>query len=90
MKTNAAFSRQLESRKEVQHIGSVGFKVYKDYFSSVDNLCLVFTVILLVVIGQIAISALDLFVSKWYVLTLIWLLFFLNFNQKIIFLRFTG
>lgn len=65
MKANAAFSRQLESRKEVQHIGSVGFKVYKSYFSSVDNLCLVFSVILLVVIGQIAISSLDLFVSKW-------------------------
>ncbi|XP_055309579.1 probable multidrug resistance-associated protein lethal(2)03659 isoform X2 [Sitodiplosis mosellana] len=65
MKANEAFSRQLESRKEMQHIGSVGFKVYKSYFSSVENLCLVLSVILLVITGQIAVSGVDLFVSKW-------------------------
>lgn len=65
MKTNAAFSRQLESRKEMQHVGSVGFKVYKAYFSSVENICLVFSVILLVITGQVAVSGVDLFVSKW-------------------------
>lgn len=65
MKANEAFARQLESRKEMQHVGSVGFKVYKSYFSSVENLCLVFSVILLVIAGQIAVSGVDLFVSKW-------------------------
>lgn len=65
MKANEAFARQLESRKELQHIGSVGFKVYKSYFSSVENSCLVFSVILLVIAGQIAVSGVDLFVSKW-------------------------
>lgn len=65
MKSNAAFARQLESRKEMQHAGSVGFKVYKAYFSSVENLCLVLTVITLVIIGQMAVSAVDIFVSKW-------------------------
>lgn len=67
MKANEAFARQLESRKELQHIGSVGFKVYKSYFSSVENLCLVFSVIILVITGQIAVSGVDLFVSKWWV-----------------------
>ncbi|XP_031637356.1 probable multidrug resistance-associated protein lethal(2)03659 isoform X2 [Contarinia nasturtii] len=65
MKSNEAFSRQLESRKEMRHIGSVGFNVYKAYFSSVDNACLVFSVLALVIIGQIAVSGVDLFVSKW-------------------------
>lgn len=65
IKTNAAFSRQLESRKEMQHVGSVGFKVYKAYFSSVDNVCLVTSVIMLLLFGQIAVSGVDLFVSKW-------------------------
>lgn len=67
MKTNETFSRQLESRKEVQCVGSVGMKVYKAYFGSVENICLVLTVLTLVVIGQIAISAVDLFVSRWLV-----------------------
>lgn len=65
IKTNAALTRQLESRKEIQHIGSVGMKVYKAYFSSVENLCLVLTVITLIITGQMAISAVDIFVSKW-------------------------
>lgn len=65
MKSNEAFSRQLESRKEVQQLGSVGLKVYKAYFSSVDNMCLVLSVITLVITGQIAISSVDLFVSRW-------------------------
>lgn len=69
MKTNEAFSRQLDSRKEIQHHGSVGMKVYKAYFGSVDNICLVVTVITLVITGQIAISAVDLFVSRWWVLS---------------------
>lgn len=65
LKTNEAFSRQLGCRQEMQHVGAVGLKVYKSYFNSVENLCLVVTVIALVIAGQIAISAVDLFVSKW-------------------------
>lgn len=65
MKSNEAFSRQLESRKEIQQLGSVGMKVYKAYFSSVENMCLVLSVITLVIAGQIAISSVDLFVSRW-------------------------
>lgn len=65
MKSNEAFSRQLENRKEMQHVGSVGFKVYKAYFKSVENVCLVVSVITLVISGQIAVSGVDLFVSKW-------------------------
>lgn len=64
-KSEEAFTQQAECRKEVQHVGSVGLKVYKAYFSSVDNICLVLTVIILVIAGQIAISSVDLFISKW-------------------------
>lgn len=65
IKSEEAFTQQVECRKEIQHIGSVGWKVYKAYFSSVENICLVLTVITLVIAGQIAISSVDLFVSKW-------------------------
>lgn len=64
-KSNDAFSRQVECRKEIQHFGSVGFKVYKAYFSAVENICLVLSVITLVIVGQMAVSSVDLFVSKW-------------------------
>lgn len=54
-KTNEAFARQLGSCRETLHIDSVGLKVYKAYFNSVENICF----------RQIAISTVDLFVLKW-------------------------
>lgn len=56
----------MESRKESQSTGSVGMDVYKSYYKSVDNMVLVVMVMTFIIIGQIAISSVDLFVSKWY------------------------
>lgn len=39
--------------------------MYKAYFKSVNSGFMVVLVILLVILGQIAISSIDLFVSKW-------------------------
>lgn len=58
---------QLESRKESQSVGSVGASVYKSYVNSVDSIFLVVIVMSFIILGQIAISSVDLFVSKWYV-----------------------
>lgn len=54
-----------ESRKEEQITGSVGFKVYKSYFGSIESWPFVCTVALMATIGQVAISFTDLFVTKW-------------------------
>lgn len=56
---------QQEDRKETQNVGSVGFHIYKTYFRSVNSLVMVVIVSILVIMGQIAISSIDLFVSKW-------------------------
>lgn len=59
------FAVQLESRKETQNMGCVSMNVYRSYFQSVDSMWLIYAVAFLVTLGQIAISSIDLFVSKW-------------------------
>lgn len=41
--------------------------MYKAYVNSVDSTFLVVIVMSFIILGQIAISSVDLFVSKWYV-----------------------
>lgn len=62
---NKAYIEQLNSRKEYQSSGSVNGNVYKSYLSSVNSSVLVTSVIILFIVGQMAISATDLIVSKW-------------------------
>lgn len=62
-----AFTEQLKTRQEFQSIGSVDKSIYKSYLNSVESPILVTTVIVLFLAGQIAISSIDLIVSKWYV-----------------------
>lgn len=59
------YATQKDDRKETQSIGSIGFDVYKSYFKSVENVLLILVVGVLVTLGQIAISSVDLFMSKW-------------------------
>lgn len=59
------YASQQDSRKETQNIGSVSFNVYKSYFKSVESVLLITVVGILVTLGQIAISSIDLFMSKW-------------------------
>lgn len=59
------YAQQQDNRKETQNIGSVGIDVYKTYFKSVENVFLITVVGILVTLGQIAISSIDLFMSKW-------------------------
>lgn len=59
------YAQQQDNRKETQNIGSVGIDVYKSYFKSVENVFLITVVGILVTLGQIAISSIDLFMSKW-------------------------
>lgn len=63
-----AFAEQLKIRKEFQSIGSVDKSIYMSYLNSVESPILVTTVIVLFLTGQIAISSIDLIVSKWYVI----------------------
>lgn len=63
---NVAFAEQLNDRKEHYSTGSVDDGVYKSYLQSVDSPFLVVIVIILFIVGQIAISAVDLIVSKWW------------------------
>lgn len=58
-------SLQMENRKEQRQIGSIGWKIYKSYFKSIENRLLVFMVGFLIVLCQIAISGIDWFVAKW-------------------------
>lgn len=62
---SAAFAEQLEARKEFYSTGSVDGSIYKSYLQSVDSPFLVIVVIILFIVGQISISAVDLIVSKW-------------------------
>lgn len=59
------YASQQDNRKETQNIGSVSFDVYKSYFKSVENVLLITVVGILVTLGQIAISSIDWFMSKW-------------------------
>lgn len=61
----AAHTQQVKSRQEHQSTGSISGNVYKSYLKSVESPILITTVILLFVIGQMLISAIDLVVSKW-------------------------
>lgn len=61
-------SKDQVENKESQIIGSVGYSVYKSYFMAVDSYIFLLAVAILFIIGQSAISGVDLFVSKWYVL----------------------
>lgn len=67
VKMHDAFTEQLKTRQEFQSIGSVDKGIYMSYLNSVESPILVTTVIVLFLIGQIAISSIDLIVSKWYV-----------------------
>lgn len=57
-----------DDNKESQIIGSVGFRVYKSYFLSVNSYLFLIIVAVLFILAQGAISSVDLFVSKWYFL----------------------
>lgn len=62
---DSELSLQMENRKETQKIGTVGWKVYKSYFKSIESPVLVFVVGVLIVFCQFAISSIDWFVAKW-------------------------
>lgn len=62
-----SFIEQLENRKEFQSMGAVDKSIYKAYFKSAESPILLSAVVILFVMGQIAISAIDLIVSKWFV-----------------------
>ncbi|XP_037030669.1 multidrug resistance-associated protein 4-like [Bradysia coprophila] len=57
--------KEQDNNKETQIIGSVGFRVYKSYFKSVNSVILLILVGALFIGGQTAISNVDLYVSKW-------------------------
>lgn len=48
-------------------MGAVDKSIYKAYFKSAESPILLSAVVILFIIGQIAISAIDLIVSKWFV-----------------------
>lgn len=54
-----------DDNKESQIIGSVGFRVYKSYFLSVNSFLFLTIVAILFILAQGAISSVDLFVSRW-------------------------
>ncbi|KAJ6637207.1 putative multidrug resistance-associated protein lethal [Pseudolycoriella hygida] len=57
--------QEQDDNKETLIIGSVGFRVYKSYFKSVNSVILLILVAALFICGQTAISNVDLYVSKW-------------------------
>lgn len=57
-----------EDRKELQMHGSVKFNTYLIYFRAVGNPYLIAFVFLLFVMARISQAAMDIFISKWYVL----------------------
>lgn len=59
------YAAQQDNRKEIQNVGSVSLDVYKSYFKSVENILLITVVGILVTVGQIAISSIDWFMSRW-------------------------
>lgn len=67
-KMHDAFTEQLKTRQEFQSIGSVDKSTYMSYLNSVKSPILVTAVIALFLAGQVAISSIDLIVSKWYVI----------------------
>lgn len=77
-----AFTKQLKARQEFQSIGSVDKGIYMSYFKSVESTTLVAVVIVLFVIGQIAISSIDLIVSKWYVMDSIICIILSSFKNR--------
>lgn len=56
---------QMKCRKEAQIVGSVGWKTYKLYFSAVNSRFLVSLVAFCIIFGQLAISFVDVYISKW-------------------------
>lgn len=64
-KTVKVKPHEQSDNKETQIIGSVGFRVYKSYFKSVNSVTLLILVAALFICGQTAISNVDLYVSKW-------------------------
>ncbi|XP_031633880.1 probable multidrug resistance-associated protein lethal(2)03659 [Contarinia nasturtii] len=60
-----AYAHQLQCRKEHQSTGAVSASIYKSYLQSPESPILLTVVMLLFIIGQISISAIDFLVSKW-------------------------
>lgn len=54
-----------KENKETHRIGSIGFSLYKAYFSAVKNPLYVLLMILLFVVTQVATSLLDVLISTW-------------------------
>jgi hypothetical protein len=50
---------------EEQAIGSIGFRMYKSYFTSLQNYWFAISVFVFFVLAEVGISGIDFFVSKW-------------------------
>ncbi len=58
-------AQEQDDNKETQIIGSVGFRVYKSYFKSVNSEILLILVATLLICAQTAITFIDRYVSTW-------------------------
>lgn len=61
---NSSLEPQNEENEE-KTVGSVGGWVYKEYFKAAGNYCVIFLIILLCVLSQVAGSAADMFITIW-------------------------
>jgi ATP-binding cassette subfamily C (CFTR/MRP) protein 4 len=59
------YSSKQELNKETTNYGSVGFSVYFRYFSAVENIPFVCMVLIMQVLSQFTISAIDIFLAEW-------------------------
>lgn len=62
---NKAYRQQVEEHRETQATGAVNNNVYLSYLKSVDSPILICVVIILFVVGQLAISRIDLTITNW-------------------------
>ncbi|XP_031634337.1 probable multidrug resistance-associated protein lethal(2)03659 isoform X2 [Contarinia nasturtii] len=60
-----AYAEQLNCRKEHQSTGAVNRNIYKSYLQSAESSILWAVVIAMFIIGQLSVSAIDVFISKW-------------------------
>lgn len=58
-------NEQMEYRKEVQMVGSVGVETYKSYLKAVRSWFLVGVVMFCIILGQVVVNYVDVYISKW-------------------------
>lgn len=58
-------TEEILDRKESQEAGKISFEIYKTFLRAVNSPCHVAIVLIMFVVGQVAVSGADYFVSKW-------------------------